>query len=84
MADVACDFCDQAWHYQPGEVPLPRVMPRTLRGPAHETTAVVDFVRQKIPVLRNIFPRDQKWKKSEFVSVLAVTLVKTISMSAEP
>src|SRR6266403_787938 len=34
---MACDFCDQAWHYQPGEVPLPRVMPCALRGRAHET-----------------------------------------------
>ena len=32
LADVACDVCDQAWHCQPGEVPLPRVMLCSLRG----------------------------------------------------
>jgi len=41
LADMACDFCDQAWHYQPGEVPLPRLMLCTLRGHAHETTDMI-------------------------------------------
>ena len=41
LADMACDFCDQAWHYQPGEVPLPRLMLCTLRGRAHETTDMI-------------------------------------------
>jgi len=40
LADVACDVCDQAWHCQPGEVPLPRVMLCLLRGRAHETTVM--------------------------------------------
>jgi hypothetical protein len=40
LADVACDVCDQAWHCQPGEVPLPRVMLCSLRGRARETTVM--------------------------------------------
>src|SRR6266403_764641 len=32
LADVACDVCDQAWHCQPGEVPLPRVISARFAG----------------------------------------------------
>ena len=55
LADVACDFCDQAWHYQPGEVSLPQVMLcplvalATFRRKISDFGIVADEVRKARP-----------------------------------